>query len=106
MREYTVFEIRVSRDRFLSPNVPKLHQEAVHLSLGAVQHRDLQGIIMIRVPGSDELHSDPQLLPQRSQTGSAREAGIGDGLAVPEQFSQFSLKEVHWAPSFRLSSRW
>ena len=87
-------EVGVAGDRLLAQQVFQLQRQSIHRPVRAVQHRQLQGIVLARDVGGDKLRPHPQIPAQRSETRPARTGGVVKGLSIPEQMPQLLLKKA------------
>ena len=92
--DHPAAEVGIAGDRLLAQQVLQLQYLGVHWPVRAVQHRQLQGIVLAGDMGGDKLYPYPQILAQRSETGPARTGGGADSLAVPEQMPQLLIKKA------------
>ena len=61
----------------------------IYGTLGAVQHRDFQGVILAGDHACDKLYTNSHILAQRSHTDPPGKGGIVHQLPILEQLAQF-----------------
>ena len=99
--DHPAAEVGIAGDRLLAQQVLQLQYLGVHWPVRAVQHRQLQGIVLAGDMGGDKLYPYPQILAQRSEAGTPGVDRATYEPPISEQLPQLLLKEItHFPPSF------